>query len=685
MSAMPFVYSGFLWGLAALAVPLWLHLSRKRTYRKMPLGTLRFLEEVLRERRKRSRIEQWPLLIVRLLCVALLVLLFMRPFRHAPLAAEGKRTATVVLADASGSVTPAMAEEARALIREVQRKAGDGEKITLLQFSDAAEEIAGPEVQQQHEGRPVWAHSIPEVSGPEGYQPRAGAPTDWPKALDQALDRLSQLPPGSTGRVVVIGHLAAGDLPASPPKVWPPGVSLEMHALTPPAPGDGASGGNAAVLGVSLLTPYVTDQMEIEAAVSLPAGADRTVFLEAEGLTLSQSLPAGAERLIFKFHPPRPEVRGVIRVTGGDAWPADDQRAFAVRWLQPRKILLVDSHPGSTPYTGQAYFLQKALTASGAAHGKTPFQPEIGFGLSGRGGPVDLSGFAAVALCGLPQMSAADAERLAAFAAAGGGVVSFLDGRWTPPLANALTASGLLPDNARPTAGTDRRHLSDWVKEHDALVVFGGEDGGDLRALEWRDSFDLGTPSGWRPIATLEGGHPLMMVKQPSVLGVQAGSQMRRLLVVAHPMTREWTDLPREPLFVPFVKNLFAWLSEAETARPELPPLTPGIRESRAPGLYTAADGSPVIVAAAASESAVAPASAGAFRTAFGVPDASAVKAAATQAQAEALAHASSGSPEALALLASRQEFWPWLALMLMILLIAETLMATSRKPAARS
>lgn len=49
-----------------------------------------------------------------------------------------------------------------------------------------------------------------------------------------------------------------------------------------------------------------------------------------------------------------------------------------------------------------------------------------------------------------------------------------------------------------------------------------------------------------------------------------------RLMVLAHPLTREWWDLPREPLFVPLVKSLFAWLANAESAQPEQPPVSPG-------------------------------------------------------------------------------------------------------------
>ncbi|MES2709632.1 MAG: BatA and WFA domain-containing protein [Verrucomicrobiota bacterium] len=650
---MPFVYSGFLWGLAALAIPLWLHLSRKRQYRKMPIGTLRFLEEILRERRKRSRFEEWPLLILRLLCVTLLTLVFMRPFMNSAQETDAERVETVVLADASGSVTASMAEEARDLMRRTRRGARDGEKVTLLEFSDAAGEI----------------------SSVDAYRPRAGAPTDLPLALNQALDRFSNFPPGSTGRVVLIAHLAAADLPGVPPRVWPPGITLEVLPLRQPGVD------NAAVLGVSLLTPYVTEEMEIETLVSLPAGLDRTVTLEAEGLTLKQTLPAGSDRLVFKFHPPRAEMRGTIRVAGGDAWPADDQRPFAVRWLEPRRILLVDSHPGSTPYEGQAYFLQKALTASGAVHGKTPFQPEIVFGLTGRSGPADLSGTAAVALCGVPPLSASETEMLKQFTAGGGGVISFLDSRWTPAAANALTGAGLAPADVKLTDGAELTHLTGWNKDHPALAVFDGKEGGDLTPLEWRDSFNLHDTPGWRTLAALEGGHSLLMEKTPPADDAAGREKAKeevktkegRVLLLAHPMTREWGDLPREPIFVPLVKTLFSWVAKAETGLPEVPPIAPGLKESRAPGLYTAADGSTVIIAAAPAESAVAPATAEAFRAAFGVPDEVASAAAAVEAQKPDPALAKSMLP-------SRWEFWPWLALALMILLMAETLLAT-RKP----
>ena len=33
-------------------------------------------------------------------------------------------------------------------------------------------------------------------------------------------------------------------------------------------------------------------------------------------------------------------------------------------------------------------------------------------------------------------------------------------------------------------------------------------------------------------------------------------------MVCTHPLNRNWTDVPRDPLFVPLVKNLFATLQD---------------------------------------------------------------------------------------------------------------------------
>lgn len=623
---MTLLHPWFLWALAAAVVPLWLHLSRRRRYQEMTLGSLRFLQEVVRERRRRARFEEIPLLLLRLLAVALLALAFMRPFMSSSQRMAERVDETVVLLDASGSVTEAMKREGLRLVKQVASSAPEGSKLTLAQFSDDVEVIRST----------------------EQWTPRAGAPTDLPRALTWALDRAGN---SRAAKVVLIAHLAADDLPATPPRVWPPTTALDVKALTAP------STTNAAVRGVSLLTSYVAEQMALESEVQIPAGTDRIVTLRADGVTRTQTPPEGADRVVFKFKPARDEVRGTISVASGDAWPADDARAFSVRWVEPRRVLLVDASPGSTPFEGQAYFVDKALTASGAAHGKTPFRPEIVFGLSGRSGMTDMSKVGAVALCGVPDLPMADARALAAYVETGGGLIVMLDERLTRGAASVLETAGLLPAGI-PSANAEgeKRVITEWDRVHPALASFDGKEGGDLREIEWRDAFDLPAGDGWKALTKLDGGHALLIEKT----GTKG-----RVLVLAHPLTRAWTDVPREPLFVPLVKSLLGYVSHAETAAPETVPLHPGLHESRAPGLYAKAEGATEIVAAAASESLVASASVAELRAAFGVPESPARDAITDD---PALATAS---------VPWRTEFWPWLIVALLLLLMAENVLAT--------
>src|SRR5690349_9551039 len=70
----------FLVGLAAIAIPIWAHLTRKNRSNVVQLPSLMFLRELpFKEDRKRT-IHQWLLLSLRALVILLLVFAFARPF-----------------------------------------------------------------------------------------------------------------------------------------------------------------------------------------------------------------------------------------------------------------------------------------------------------------------------------------------------------------------------------------------------------------------------------------------------------------------------------------------------------------------------------------------------------------------------------------------------------------------------
>lgn len=624
---MPFINPAFLLAAAALAIPLWLHLSRRRKYKEVTVGTLRFIRQAVKERKRRLRVEELPLLLTRIAAVVLAALLFARPFWAGSDKMAEKESATVILVDASGSITPAMAEAARDAVQDALGKA-KGQVVKIAQFAD----------------------EVSPLDSLKDYKPIAGAPTRLDTALGWALDQFTTNG-GKAGRVVLVSHLAAGALPPAVPRVWPPQIAVEIIPLVP------ADVDNAAVRRVSLLTPYAAEQMEIEALVSLPRGREsRTVTLEANGILERVNVPPGVERVVFRFATTTPEVRGWVSVEGGDLWPSDDRRPFVAKWAESARIMLVDGQPGSSPFEGQAFFISKALAASGAAHGKSPFKPEIVYALEGKSGPVDLAGVKVIALCGVTQLLPGEARMLAEFVANGGGLVHFLNGKWTRGATELLTQEGVFPDALSFTDAKVDRRITTWDREHPALAPFDGRDGGDLRSLEWRDAFELGTNAGWRTLATLDGGHPLIVQKN----GVEKAGN---IIVCAHPLTRDWTDVPREPLFVPLVKNIFAALGSVAQSVPEARVLTPGLREPRAIGHYGAD-----VVAADSRESLPAAVSDEPFRVAFGLPT-MALSAGLPPPQSTRVSeHSREG------------ELWPWLVVGLLLLLVAENLLATKRQ-----
>ncbi|MEX1027590.1 MAG: BatA domain-containing protein, partial [Candidatus Paceibacterota bacterium] len=77
---MNFVQTAFLGAFAALAIPVIVHLMFRMRTRRVDLGTVRFLREVLHKNARRKKVKRFVLLALRMACIALLASLFARPY-----------------------------------------------------------------------------------------------------------------------------------------------------------------------------------------------------------------------------------------------------------------------------------------------------------------------------------------------------------------------------------------------------------------------------------------------------------------------------------------------------------------------------------------------------------------------------------------------------------------------------
>ena len=100
---MGFLFPLYMVGAAMIALPIYLHLRRKPPKDQVEFSSLMFLEPTKHQPiKRRSQLENWPLLLLRCLALLALVGMFSRPFfsggEH-----EGEEGAlrTVILLDTS--------------------------------------------------------------------------------------------------------------------------------------------------------------------------------------------------------------------------------------------------------------------------------------------------------------------------------------------------------------------------------------------------------------------------------------------------------------------------------------------------------------------------------------------------------------------------------------------------------
>ena len=101
---MSFLNPILLFGLAAVSVPIVIHLLNRRKFQKVVWGAMRFLQTSVERNQRRMRMEDLILLALRCLLVALLALALARPAAKSLGAASSGKVTGVILLDNSFSM-----------------------------------------------------------------------------------------------------------------------------------------------------------------------------------------------------------------------------------------------------------------------------------------------------------------------------------------------------------------------------------------------------------------------------------------------------------------------------------------------------------------------------------------------------------------------------------------------------
>jgi hypothetical protein len=536
---MNFLVPAFLAGLAALAIPVLMHLRDRNERTPIRFPSLMFLARLPIRTSDRRRVTDWPLLLLRALVVALLVLAFSRPFfgRTADAVGDGRARAVVLMLDRSMSMGYAGTWEAA---RDSARAVLDGldarDRVALVVFDEEAA------VAQD------WTADVAAVRAILGTVTPVARGTRVSTALRAARGLLLTAPPAAQELVLVsdvqrsgLGGVAGLELPA--------GAALRAVSVVR------GTRPNTAVASVDARRVAAGDrvQLQVQARVvtrelAAPRRARLTLTLAGRAAgTREVTLPANGELMVVFDAVPAPAgaVVGEVRADG-DALAGDDGFHFTLPADDRLRVVLVT--PGDLA-RDETLFLERAL-AIGRAPGVVVERR--------REGTLDAAALARAALVLLwdvtpPAGAAGDA--LLTWVRAGGGLAIHagprLGGRRSAALAGAATVEGLAD---RRTGGG--AVIGELRGDHALFAPFRATPAALAAPRFWR--FARLTPAvGTDVLARFDDG-------QPAVLDRREGEG--RILVLALALDVREGDLPLQPAFLPLMRRVALYGSGHESA-----------------------------------------------------------------------------------------------------------------------
>lgn len=517
----------FLWGLAAIAVPVALHLLLRRRLPVIDFPLARLVARAEAVQQPRKRLNRVLLLLARAALLALLALSLARLTLGGGQVQASGPVAVVVVIDDSLSMRAASRgersafEEGRDMAESLLASLPEGSEALVLPLSRASAGGA-PKLGSPREARAALADLQPTHLALQA-SPGLGAAL---RALETS--------PLSDRRVVLVTDLARHGFTelAAPPAQ---GVRPRLVLLVP----ERAAGAN---LSISGLDAAVQPGGSLRASARIGAWGESGERHRAEiemrvGALGEEPRLAGRGRVEtvtgavgerrFEIAAP-PAGLGVTEARiPPDILPDDDVRHAVHLVRRDPRLLVIDGDPQNLSFGSETFYLEKALA------------PGVGLDLEARMtilselDPSDLQGAAAILVANAPDLGAARAQALEEAVRQGAGLVVFLGNRvdqraWNGSLSQLVPATlGLVANPPQP-----------------ALVAPGGIDLPRVRVSRW---FRLEPDEGAEVVARLSDGSPLIVAGR---LGEG------RIVVVATSVDRDWTDLPISPWFLAFLREI---------------------------------------------------------------------------------------------------------------------------------
>ena len=586
---MTFLNGALAFGAVASAIPLLIHLLNRSRFRTIPWGAMHLLESVIRVNRKRLRLEQLLLLVVRCAIPALLALCLARPVLTGWKALPGDVPAsTVILLDNSYSMDAASGDrphfaEAIDHACDVVGALGRGSEVSVVKTGGGPtpvldSPIFDPKTMIRQVRLLRGGHGASETiesleSGIALLAGMANARRDLIVLSDFQRSDWEDLPPSALERV-----RRQIDAMAIRPTVTLLPVGREVDD-------------NVSIDSLAFSRKALGVGQDLHVRVNLRNHGPRVyenarVLFRVDGAQHSISqVTLGANRAAQTLFTCRFKTPGshVVEVEAAvdDQLATDNRYAAAVPVLDQIEVLLADGAPSSEPLQGETDFLAVALTPF--TFGRVTLSDLIQTRTVSAGDLTEQAVSAArvVVLANVPRLSDAQVNLLTEYVRGGGSLLIFAGNKIDVDWYNETLLSGaapLLPMQIEALGGSrgEQEQPARIVAqhfEHPALEIFNDRANGNLADAEIRKWYRLcpvggnehpdraeGPPAGAHPepvvLARLENGDPLIVERR-------FGDGL--VVQVATACDADWSNLPMRPAYLPLMQQLATTMASQVT------------------------------------------------------------------------------------------------------------------------
>jgi len=544
-------------GLAAIILPLLIHLLTRQKLKKISFSSISFLKLLQTQKMRRVRLKEILLLILRTLILLFIVLAFARPALKGPLAtgvrAHAKTTVAILLDNSMsmGRETPrgSVFQQAADRALEVVGLLKEGDEAFLILFSDAPT-LVTPEATHNFSGlRRLILEAQPSHK-----------PTDLRKALLSTYDLLE----GSQNLNKEIYLLTDMQRPA-----WEAlredslrvGGGARLYLLSMVRD---AQWSNLAVNSVdySDQLPEAGKPLRLSAKVSnLAHQASENAIVELyldqtrraqQGIQLA---PEQTQGISFTTVVADPGIHtGYVEVTDHQLI-SDNRRYFTLNVPHQIRVLITGDDPRAS------FYLQTALRPDDEASGVMIPTTIAVDDLRHR----DLDQVDVVILADVPELDGDGLSKLDRFVRQGGGLLILLGGGINHHFYNDRLLKRLCPVTIQEALGSPTQRGSyltiDQVDyDHPVFQVFRRTEQEEFPSPRFYMAYDVASGEGATVLASFNNGSPAL---------VESKTGRGRVLFMATAVDPDWTDMPIRGAFIPLVHRSVHYLATAQPSDAE--------------------------------------------------------------------------------------------------------------------